>query len=140
MRNSKCDELIWKELVTRGKAIAAKAKDMFIRDQHLPGLVVAWPHKTILDDAGKKINDLVVLELPSNIPIRKALKDMSKRVQPYALLTVEHKEQKLVVVMESIHGTVAWKYPVYRRGDIDWLGDCVESKNTDALGILWRSN
>jgi hypothetical protein len=61
-----------------------------------------------------------------------------QKTEAYALLLVEQREQAVVVIVESNHGSKSWHIPVENHGDVSALGKPTERVDTDAIGILWR--
>lgn len=132
------EQFIWDELLERGEAAANKAKEIWGRRRKLQTVILAWPAVAIQDDAGNEVSDVVTLAVPENVPLHQALRDLTQRVLPYALLVAEVRKKELVVVLESHHGTRSWHYPIKRRGDVMRLGQVVRRDNADSLGVLWR--
>lgn len=132
------ERFIWDDLLRRGEAVARRAKKIFDQQGSINTTILSWPSKTIKGDDGKDINRIVALAVPKNIPIKRALIDMTKRTFPYALLLTEVQNDELKIILESHHGTRSWRFPIQRKGDVLRLGEGVTKDDVDSIGILWK--
>ena len=101
-------------------------------------MVLAWPATAIKDDKGKDIESVVSLEVPAEVPLMKALKDIITRTNAYAILVCDSTEDELRVVIESHHGVRAWTTDIKRHGDVRVLGDTKVRNGTGGFNLLWK--
>lgn len=102
--------------------------------------IISWVQKNIEADDGSIITNHVV----SNMPEDKArwthhLLLVIKRTKPYALMLCEQKEDEVVAIFESRHGTRSWRYPINKHGITRVLGEPATRDDTDCIGLLWRA-
>lgn len=101
-------------------------------------MVLSWPATTIKDDNGKPISEIVSLEVPTEVPLIKALRDMVVRTKSYALLVCTSSNEELRVVIESHHGVRCWTTPIRRHGDVKVLGETKVVDDRGGYDLLWK--
>lgn len=121
----------------RAERIVEEVKKRWKQNKKLPHMILSWPAEMLRDDQGNLIDRLVSLDVPPDIPLKKAIVDMVTRTQPYALLICHISRLELRIVLESHHGARSWFTPVRKHGDARVLG---KTKQVDGVGfgVLWR--
>lgn len=132
------DFFVWDVLQERGARAHEKSCELWQEKRRIDRLVLSWPENTIQDDAGKPIDNVVVLQVPENISTQKALVDLTKRTRPFALLLVEEKDGELRTIMESHLGSKSWTNKIAAHGDVKMLERTNAQTDVHSLGILWR--
>ncbi len=110
------------------------------RDQgRIDPFMIAWPAEDLLDDNGQLVTDNVVMPLEGNRaewPLQ--MHRLVQRTKPYGLLLVEQRDKEVVIIFESMHGSVSWHYPIIKTGN-RFLGQLKKKEDTESIGILWRA-
>jgi hypothetical protein len=100
--------------------------------------VVAWPSGDI-EFHGYKTDEPVSFMMPDDRSEWSSfLIDVARNNKAYALLLVEQREQAVVAILESHHGTKSWHYPLADHGGTLLLRDPIEKTDTESIGLLWR--
>ena len=116
------EEVVWRNLVRQGEAIANQAKKRWNSSTGIHPIILAWPSETITADDGKEIDGIVALSVPNHVTVRRALFDLAQRTYPIAVVVVQVVDNFLTVILESHYGTRSWKFRIERRGDVLGLG------------------
>lgn len=132
------ERFIWDELLVRASAAVDKAKEMWMARRRIPTMILSWPAESIVDDHGNAINDVVALVVPTDIPLLRALTDITTRTKSYALLVCTSTDKEIKIVLESHHGVRCWVIPIERHGDVDVLGEMNVSDNAGGYRLLWN--
>lgn len=102
--------------------------------------IISWVQKNIEADDGSVITNHVVSDMPENKAMwTHHLILVIKRTKPYALMLCEQREDEVVAVFESQHGTRSWRYPINKHGLTRVLGEPTTRDDTDSIGLLWRA-
>lgn len=99
--------------------------------------VLVWPSEPV-NFHGKQTEDVMPFDLPNDASRWPTfLRDLVKKTTAYALLLVEQREQAVVVIFESPHGTKSWNIPIKNHGNVNVLGEAKEKSDIDYIGLLW---
>lgn len=116
-------------------AIPDTWREKGLMDQFL----IAWPGEPLKAVDGTEITRQVYTDLPRDKATwRQLFANFVEKTKPYALLLCEQKEDEVVVVIESQHGSKSWHWPIEKHGPDKVLGDRVEKTNKASIGMLWR--
>jgi hypothetical protein len=132
------DRVIHDDIINYVDDAIHKIYDMWKKRKCVPPFFLSWPRVTVSDYEGKKVNDVCTLDLPED---RSRWTDlMVQAVQltkSFAILLVEQREEDILLILESGHGTRSWSLPIERRGDVTMLGKPVKKTDADRIGLLW---
>lgn len=132
------ERFIHDELLRRATAAMGSIKEAWRRMQKIEPFLISWPAEHLEADDGSIITHQVLTELPVNKKERGALMLQAiERTCPYAILLAEEREDLVVVIFESSHGTHSWRYPIKNHGNVRILGKPKERDDVDCVGILW---
>lgn len=102
---------------------------------------ITWPEGKIKSDDGDIIESHVLVDIPegSNSEERmRLLRRAVLRTRAYALLFVEQKEDEVLWLFETRHGSKSWSFPIKRHGPDKILGDPTAEEGTRCVGLLWK--
>jgi hypothetical protein len=133
------ERFIHDELLRRSAATIDKLYDLWSRDRRIDPTVLAWPAERVKTDDGHHHAGVVFCRLPDEVQARPAqLRDLIKRVRPYALLLVEQRKGMVKAIFESMHGARCWTLPVKNHGGVRILGEAAQEDDRECIGLLWR--
>lgn len=99
--------------------------------------VLVWPAEEIVW-RGTPTERAVAFDAPKDPSQMDAfLREVQKKTAAYAILLWEQKEQAVVGVLESRHGSVSWHIPIRDHGNVKALGRPEEKVDVDHLGLKW---
>jgi len=132
------ERFIWDELLAKAAFAAGEVRKKWQKKRKIPTMVLSWPTVTIKDDKGKSISKIVSLEVPAEVPLTRALRDLAVRTKAYALLVCTASKDELRVVLESHHGVRCWTTPISKHGDVSVLGETKVVDDQGGYDLLWK--
>lgn len=134
------ERFIHDELVRRAEAGLPNIVQAWKLNGKIQPFMISWPAEHIMADDGRIITDVVLCDLPTNkSEWRKEIAGLIERTVPYALLLCEQRDEEIVMIFESQHGTKSWRWPIKKHGQARVLGDRTCQVDTESIGILWRA-
>jgi hypothetical protein len=110
------------------------------KNKKMNAFVVAWPLDTLSFKNTWPTNNEVVLDLPDN---QKTWGPIIQRViettGPFAVLLAQQKEDEILLVLESAHGSSSWHIPIHKHAHEHVLGQPSTKTDVDAVGLLWKA-
>jgi hypothetical protein len=134
------ERFIHDDLAKKAAVALSTLQDTWNEDGKIDPFAISWVQETVHSDAGRPIDRFVLVDLPQDrAQWSGALVATVQKTKPYALLVCEQKEDEVVAIFESQHGSRSWRYPIKSHGRVKLLGDPSTRDDVDSIGILWRA-
>lgn len=131
------ERFIHDDIVEAARAGIPTLYDTWKRRRGIRPFVLSWPSQKIVW-RGEETERVVAFDAPRGAEkLRAFLEEVQKKTMAYALLLWEQKEQAVVGVLESRHGSVSWRIPIQSHGNVVVLGQHEEKVDADRLGLRW---
>lgn len=133
------ERFIQDALVQRAEEGIATLYDTWKRDKRIAPFTILWPATTVKDVQGVELEGPCLRELDEDrTQWRRQMVEAIKLTNAYAMVLVQQRDDRVLVILESQHGSVNWVLPVYRSGDVFVLGQAKRSEGGEHIGLLWR--
>lgn len=135
------ERFIHDELVSRCQNVVKQVQGLWRGFKEIHPTLLLWPTTGVRTTTNEKFSGVVFTELPDDPAARRAvIVDAAKRCDAYGLLLTEQLEHDVRLILETIHGTRTWRFPIKNHGDVQVLGAPVVSDNAESIGIRWNAN
>jgi len=109
------------------------------KSKKIDSFFVTWPAEPVFADNGAAIEDLCIVELPSDkSKWRETMVSAMQRTRAYGILLVEQRENDVKALFETKHGARCWTIPIIRSGDVLTLKKPDVTTDREHIGLLWR--
>jgi len=124
-------------IVKRARAGIPTLYESWKKKQRLRPFVLSWPAEEIIWNS-EPTEQAVAFDAPLAKDLtQEFLRRVQKKTAAYALLFWEQREQAVVGILESRHGSVSWYIPIMDHGNVRVLGPLEEKTDVDSLGLNW---
>lgn len=126
------------ELVRRSEVLLHEIHNLWDGEQ-FQDVLFTWAGMEIKDDKGLPINDLVGCDLPKDGGHHSITLKMAIRTEACGILRIRRESEDVVkAIMETVHGSKSWTFPLDLRGDRRVLGSPTVKEDEDSIGVLWK--
>jgi len=126
-------------LVTYIDGMLLRLRDAIHKGLRVNPVVMFWPRTAIKDDAGKRVDRVVMMDMTEEMMRDKLthIRGGIERTGAYGFLLLTPEEEEVKAVLETPNGTETWHLKKERHGDITVLKEPVKVHNQDSFGVLW---
>lgn len=132
------EKFIHDDLVRKSQGAVNQLYAIWGTDGRIDPSLLTWPAETIMDDHGRKVEGVCILDLPHNLGARReAIHRMVERTKAYGLLLIETIDNTVQALLETPHGAQCWTIPIHKSADSFSLGEAIITRNREHVGVLW---
>ena len=113
--------------------------DMWKEKRRIVPFIIIWPDKDVPKVEGGTTANPCSYDLPKDkAKWAAAMRELITLTSPYAMLLVEQREDCVCAILETAYGSMCWRLPIQRRGDLNILKKATTTTDVENIGLLWR--